>query len=378
MKFLFIVRSMDEVGILAVYFQDVEHHLPYEFGEGENLAKDGVPTQLLRCGKVEGDTGAEEQTPPLDGPDGGDNGHQQRHGEGDDDQHGTGDEGLLDGLVDEVEVHCRDGPGDIRQQVEETLYLGRHPTQALFLEVLLIADLFVEDMDVRLVPDIYLLLEQQGLQLAVLTGCTKLKDVILEPLIVKAHAGTDEGRGEADAVVRLAEDGVVDFLADTIEDGNIIVVVLGTSVALDGLVALCTDLVQPIKELWLHHVVGIEDDDIVKVRLAIDIQLATLYLCDGVLHGLGLAALLEDGLEERDGQFTEFLVGLGLHVVGDDGDVEVLVGIVLTDELGDGIDDDAVFVIGGIKDEIAEVILLAHGEHLTRQEHRKVGDTFLP
>ena len=32
--FLAVVGGMDEVGVLAVYLQDVHHHLPNEFGQG--------------------------------------------------------------------------------------------------------------------------------------------------------------------------------------------------------------------------------------------------------------------------------------------------------------------------------------------------------
>ena len=50
---LFIVCGMDEVGILVVYLEDVEHHLPNEFGEGDNLAEDGVTTELFGSRHIE-------------------------------------------------------------------------------------------------------------------------------------------------------------------------------------------------------------------------------------------------------------------------------------------------------------------------------------
>ena len=70
-----------------------------------------------------------------------------------------------------------------------------------------------------------------------------------------------------------------------------------------------------------------------------------------ILHGFGLGALLEDRLQQRDGQFGELLVGRSLHVVGDDADVEFGIGIVLSEEGVDGMDDDPVFVVGGVEDE---------------------------
>ena len=54
--------------------------------------------------------------------------------------------------------------------------------------------------------------------------------------------------------------------------------------------------------------------------------------------------------------FAEPLVGLRLHVVGDDADVEVGVGIVLSYAGVDGIDDNAVLIIGGIEDE--EIVVM--------------------
>ncbi len=41
----------------------------------------------------------------------------------------------------------------------------------------------------------------------------------------------------------LAKDGIVDFLADTIEHSYVIIAVFGASMTLDGFVAFGTDLV---------------------------------------------------------------------------------------------------------------------------------------
>ena len=75
---------------------------------------------------------------------------------------------------------------------------------------------------------------------------------------------------------------------------------------LDCFIAFVADLVELGKEVRFYNVVSIEDDDIV---------VFALNLLQGILHSLGLAAFLEDRLQERDGQLCQLLVGLWLHVV---------------------------------------------------------------
>ena len=125
------MRGVDEVGILVVNLEDVEHHLPYEHGEGEYLAENGMLAQLFGRGDIEGAADGQEQTPPLDVPEvveeQGYGCHQYGHGQGGDDQHGARNESLLDGLVDEVEVKSYNSLRNVRQQAEEALYLCCHP-----------------------------------------------------------------------------------------------------------------------------------------------------------------------------------------------------------------------------------------------------------
>ena len=184
---------VDEVCIFVVYLQDVGQHLPYQHRQGEQLAEDGVFAQLLGGGDVERQTDEKEQQPPLEAPDTREQGDEARHDEGDDDEHGTGNERLLDGLVDEVDIERHNGLGNVGQQVEEALNLGRHPAQTLFLEVVLVTDFLVVDMNLGLVVDIDFLLEQQGFQLAVLASGREFEDILMEPLVVEAHAAADEG-----------------------------------------------------------------------------------------------------------------------------------------------------------------------------------------
>ena len=155
----------------------------------------------------------------------------------------------------------------------------------------------------------------------------------------------------------LAEKGVVDFLTDTVEDGNVVVGVLGATVALDGLEALVAHAVELVQEIGLYHVVGIQNNDVVVVWLRLEVV-------HGILHGLGLGTLLKDGLQQGDGQLGQLLVGLRLHVVGDDSNMELVIGIVLAQAGAHGIDDDAVFVIGRIEDEKLHLPLFAECHEL--------------
>ena len=75
-------------------------------------------------------------------------------------QDGTGNECLLDGLVDEINLAMNDGVGDYWQVAEQALNLSGHPAHALPLEIVLIADFFVENMNVWSIFDKYLLLKQ--------------------------------------------------------------------------------------------------------------------------------------------------------------------------------------------------------------------------
>ncbi len=45
---------VNKIRILSVYLKDVHDHLPNQFGQRKNLAKDGMAAQLLRSGNIEG------------------------------------------------------------------------------------------------------------------------------------------------------------------------------------------------------------------------------------------------------------------------------------------------------------------------------------
>ena len=163
----------------------------------------------------------------------------------------------------------------------------------------------------------------------------------------------------------LAEDGVVDFLAYAVQNGNIIVGVLGAAVALDGLIALVAQLVQLLEEVGIHHVVSIEYHHVVELTIGHSLRESvavrgrlTIDLIDCILHSLGLRALLKDRLQQGDGQLGQFFVGLGAHVVGYDTDAEVGVGIILSEEGVHRVDNDAVFVVGRVEDKKSVVVRL--------------------
>lgn len=59
---------MDKVGILVVYFKDVEYHLPYQLGQREYLAENGMAAQLAWRGDIERYADEDEQQPPLEAP----------------------------------------------------------------------------------------------------------------------------------------------------------------------------------------------------------------------------------------------------------------------------------------------------------------------
>ena len=151
---------VDEVRILMVYLQDIGNHSPNEHGDWEYLAEDGVLAELFGGGDIEWQTDEEEQQPPFQAPGTRQQGDEARHEERDDDEHGAGDEGLLDGFVDEVDIACDDGLGNIGQQGKQALYLCRHPAKTLTLEIVFVGDFLVEDVDVGFIVDVDFLFEK--------------------------------------------------------------------------------------------------------------------------------------------------------------------------------------------------------------------------
>jgi hypothetical protein len=65
-------------------------------------------------------------------------------------------------------------------------------------------------------------------------------------------------------------------------------------------------------------------------------------------------------------------------VVADNGYMEALIGIVLSQEGGHGVDDDAVFVVGRIEHKEGALAWLTHGAELALQIGGERRDGFLP
>ena len=76
-----------------------------------------------------------------------------------------------------------------------------------------------------------------------------------------------------------------------------------------------------------------------------------LDLVDGILHGFRLGAFLEGRRQQGDGELSECLVGLGLHVIGDDSHRVMVLRIFLFQERFDSVGDDRIFLIGREEDQ---------------------------
>ena len=59
--YLFIMRGVDEVGVLVVYLQQIQYHAPNQLGQGDNLSKDGVIAKLSWGGNIEGQADYQEK-----------------------------------------------------------------------------------------------------------------------------------------------------------------------------------------------------------------------------------------------------------------------------------------------------------------------------
>ena len=91
------------------------------------------------------------------------------------------------------------------------------------------------------------------------------------------------------------ENGVIDFLADAIKYSNIIVIVFSASMALDGFIAFGTFYIQLLQEMRLHHIIRIQNNDIIKIFRPLTSDFRLLKVIHGVLHGFGLDAFIKNG-----------------------------------------------------------------------------------
>ena len=76
---------------------------------------------------------------------------------------------------------------------DQTVELGRHPALALTLEIVFAPHFLVKHGDMFLIADKDAVEQQQLFQLPVFSSRAELTDMAGKPLIVNAHARTDEG-----------------------------------------------------------------------------------------------------------------------------------------------------------------------------------------
>ena len=98
----------------------------------------------------------------------------------------------------------------------------------------------------------------------------------------------------------LAENGVVYFLADPVKSGYVVIAVLSTSMALNGIVSHIAYIVELFEEIHAYDVVSVEYDDMIIIA-------CIMLYC--ILHGLRLGTFVECGLKK-------VYVKLGKRMVG--------------------------------------------------------------
>ena len=85
---------------------------------------------------------------------------------------------------------------DFWQITKQTLYLSRHPAHSLALEVVLVANLLIEDVDIWCIFDENFLAEKKSLHFTILPSCGELKDIIFEKFITKTHTRPNQCGGQ--------------------------------------------------------------------------------------------------------------------------------------------------------------------------------------
>ena len=99
--------AMNEICVFSVHVQQVFEHAEDKPWDGEYLGK-GPETKLAGEGNKERDCQQGKEHPPLFAP----SGDESRHEDGDasqqDNQNGTGNESLLDGLIDKINLSVND------------------------------------------------------------------------------------------------------------------------------------------------------------------------------------------------------------------------------------------------------------------------------
>ena len=187
-------------------------------------------------GNEQGHSEQHQEQPPLQPPcpaiDRKQHGEEEREAH----QQQAGNGKLLEKLVAEVPVTRSKR---LPQKLGENLAvvpLCRQPAAALTGEITGVLYLLIEHKGFGQIIKALAAIEQGQLQFTVETAHSlDARHRITKQVITERHAGTDKGSRQAQFGMPQTENGIVDFLTDGIEQGHVIVQVLGTPVGLHNL-----------------------------------------------------------------------------------------------------------------------------------------------
>ena len=200
--------------------------------------------------------------------------------------------------------------------------LCRKPTAALTGEITGVLYLLIEHKGFGQIIKTFAAIEQGQLQFTVETAHSlDVSHRITKQVITERHTGTDKGSRQAQLGMPQTENGIVDFLTDGIEQGHVIVQVLGTPVGLHNLDFRIGEEVVNITQIIVR-------DDIVRIEHQSDV----IVIADGSHGGIqrfGLGAFLKMHFNQADRKHSEGSVGFGLHTVRNDNRIKTVGGIIL-------------------------------------------------
>ena len=109
--------GVDEIGIFAVYLEEVLEHAKHEARDGQHLSK-GSESELAWYSYEQCDSQHSKEYPPFFAPCRHEDGHEDRNAYQEDNENGARNECLLDGLVNEIDLAMNEGIGDFGQIAE--------------------------------------------------------------------------------------------------------------------------------------------------------------------------------------------------------------------------------------------------------------------
>ena len=273
-------------------------------------------------GNEQCDSEQHQEQPPLQPPCPAINRKQHGEEEREPHQQQAGNGKLLEKLVAEVPVTRGKR---LPQKLGEGLAvmpLCRKPTAALTGEITGVLYLLIEHKGFGQIIKTLAAIEQGQLQFTVETAHSlDVSHRITKQVITERHTGTDKGSRQAQLGMPQTENGIVDFLTDGIEQGHVIVQVLGTPVGLHNLDFRIGEEVVNITQIIVR-------DDIVRIEHQSDV----IVIADGSHGGIqrfGLGAFLKMHFNQADRKHSEGSVGFGLHTVRNDNRIKTVGGIIL-------------------------------------------------